>query len=493
MLLFAVIAVAVVYTVIQRTLLDFRAGHMDEYDYLFVGKSLLNGLDWPTHTYIFGANFSWYLFAAADQWLGGLRGARSLAAVFGAASLAGVYWFARALWQSHRTALCATLLMAVHSSHIFTSKIATYDAISFALFTLALAPLLYSVRSSKGKTGALGQVIFAAAGASLLLVAVLAKYTTFAYVLLIAAALLYYSLRSFIVFCAVMVAGLTLYVSIHWVDLQVLYKVQISGTHVANATYREILSRSLNHTWLLLVPSILALIVARRLPAAQAGAWRIIVALLLFSLPLFLYHLHGRNLISLYKHLTYTNLFLSCATAWLIMHWVRARAQLTYPVHRYRWWILSVCMALYIAINHVQLQQTQRGYPDVTHLLAQVSIEKMNGRILSEDPYLFRYLKYGELAQAQIRETTWLDNDLDGDHTVDDVKDAIWDRKFDHVLLTDAIHPALNTTLRNIMQLRGYQLQFQQNYLLSPIMTAHTRGTISLYSLSDPVAVEINQ
>jgi hypothetical protein len=481
-----VVAGAVLFSVVQRLMLDFRAGHMDEYDYLFVGKALLNNVEWPTYTYIFGANFSWYAFGFADQLFGGLTGARMVSAGLGLVSLAGIFAVTKAVWGCHKTAWVAVLLLALQSSHIFISKIATYDSVSFALFALSLAPLYVA---SENRQLSRKSLLLMCAGSLLLLAAVLAKYTTVAYVPFIGLALLFRSVRATLVYTLILSIGITLFVAMHWVDLKVLYDIQISGIHGANATYREIVSRSLNGSWLLLLPAVAAVLHARSNKAANARPLHTLLWLLLLASPLVLYHLQGRNLISLYKHLNYTNAFLSIASAWLVMLVIETKPWQSSRIFQYRSHILATLTVVYVSVNAWQLRDTENGYPDMQGLLSHLAQNQQAAdSILSEDPYLFRYLKFGEMSQETIKETTWLDNDADGVHTLQDVNDAAWDRKFEYILLTDAIHPEHNKTLRDILTQRGYDLEYSHPYRLSPVMTAHTIGEISLYKRGEQMA-----
>ena len=484
--LFFAVAAAALYSLVQRVLLEFRAGHMDEYDYLFVGKALLGNMEWPTYTYIFGANFNWYLFGFAEQWVGGLTGARLASVILGIVSLFGIYLITRSVWDSKKTAWVAVLLMAVQSGHIFTSKIATYDSVSFALFSLSLTPLFLASGISQSKFSPRQHNILLIAGSLLLLGAVLAKYTTIAYVPFIGFALLFCSVRKAMYFAVMVGAGLAVFVVLHRADLKILYDVQISGIHDANATHREIVSRVLNGCWLLLLPTIIAVLHARSNRAADARPFKLLMWLLFFTTPLVLYHLQGRNLISLYKHLTYANTFLAIATAWLVVLLAQTKPWQSSRIFHYKSHILAALTIVYTAVSFHQLKATERGYPDMTGLLNHWQTAKsVDGRILSEDPYLFRYKSFGEIAQEDIKETTWLDNDNDGNYSLQDVNDAVWDRKFDVILLTDAIHPENNITLREILSQRGYTLEYVEEYALSPVMTTHTSGTISLYRRAD--------
>ena len=60
-LFFLAVLSGVLFSVAMRLLLGFNGGHIDEYDYLFVGKQLLAGKDWATYGYIFGSNLDWYI------------------------------------------------------------------------------------------------------------------------------------------------------------------------------------------------------------------------------------------------------------------------------------------------------------------------------------------------------------------------------------------------------------------------------------------------
>ena len=102
-------------------------------------------------------------------------------------------------------------------------------------------------------------------------------------------------------------------------------------------------------------------------------------------------------------------------------------------------------------------------------------------RILSEDPYIFRYLADHGFDQARISETTYLDNDLDGQFTEQDIVDALWDRKYQWVLLTDQIHPLQNARYRHILKLREYRAVFNQPYYLTDILGGNHLGNVQLF------------
>lgn len=486
-LILASIGFAVLAIIWQRAQLGFRAGHMDEYDYLFVAKTLLAGLQWPTHTYIFGADLSWYIYGWGEQLFGGLVGARVVAAVLGLLSLVGVYVFSKEVWQSKRVALLATLLMACAAGHIFISRLASYDAVSFTFFSLAMMPLLRCCQLQKIPASTIPRYTYLTLGILLLLGAVLTKYTTAAYLPFIGLFMLIVAPVPAIVGGSLLALGIAAYVSIHWTELLILYQVQIKGTHGANTTYKDIVFRSGYYIGL---PLLLTLLAARHTIRA-AGHRRnttILLLLLLFSCPLILYHLQGRNLISLYKHLNFSLMFLVCGAAWSIVqiydHYKSNKYTAAVAI-RLTPAFLAALLVCYTTLNSHQLKGIESGYPNVQGLLGHMEQHKLqsSSQILSEDPYFFRYLAFDELPQNQIRETSWLDNDQDGVYSHQDVIDALWDRKFNTVLLTDAIHPDKNLEYRKILSQRGYIQQYEEAYELSTVMTTNQSGKVTLYQL----------
>lgn len=486
------ICIAVLAIMWQRAQLGFRAGHMDEYDYLFVAKMLLADLQWPTHTYIFGSDLSWYLFGWGEAFFGGLAGARLVAALLGLLSLVGVYLFTKQVWQSKRVALLATLLMAAAAGHIFISRLASYDAVSFTFFSLAMMPLLRSCQLNKSTDSQSFRYMYLLCGILLLLGAVLTKYTTAAYLPFIGLFMLIAAPMQALVGGTILVLGIAAYLSMHWTELVVLYQVQISGTHGANTTYKDILYRAGYYAGL---PALLTLLATRheKRTSGQSQNVKILLLLLLFSCPLFLYHLQGKNLISLYKHLNFSLFFLVGGAAWLVMkiydHY-KSNAYSQAATVRLTPAFLAGLLAFYTLLNLQQLKDMESGYPNVQGLVSHIQKQSLQGHtsILSEDPYLFRYFAFGEISQDQIRETSWLDNDKDGVHSHQDVLDALWDRKFNTVLLTDAIHPDKNIEYRKILSQRGYVQHYEESYELSTVMTTNKTGNITLYRLSAQTA-----
>lgn len=476
----------------QRTQLNFSAGHMDEYDYLFVAKTLLAGRDWPTHTYIFGSDVSWYLLGWGELLFGGLSGARTMAAALGLLSLLGTYLFARELWQCTKTAAIATLLLAVSAEHIFISRLASYDSVSFALFCLAMMPLLRGARDPKTTTR---QFIYLSTGMSLLLGAVLTKYTTAAYLPFIGLLLLRASVVRALYFSFVMAIGIGIYVALHWTDLQTLYSVQINGIHGANTTRSDIVYRTLYHTGIPLALTILALF---RSDSEKKNALTLIVLVAMAS-PLFFYHLHGKNLISLYKHLNFSLFFLTCGAAWGLVKMVDIRTFSYLKSRKEK--LAPVCfasvIALYTAVNSLQLKALESGFPNVQSLVQYLNENPIasDATILSEDPYLFRYLQFDQNSQHHLKETTWLDNNQDGIHSHEDVVDALSTRSFDVVLLTDVIHPEYNKQYRPIIRQHGYQPVYTEPYQLTPVMSGNQTGTLTLYrrtALYHPAETALN-
>lgn len=285
----------------MRLQLATSTGHMDEYDYLFVGKTLSNGLDWPSHTYIFGWDLTWLMFAWGDAQLGGLVGARVISAAFGVVSLLGMYTFVLLLWKNHTAALVSTLLLGLEAAHLYSSRLVSYDIVSFTYFIWAL-PALMLARQQKQS-----QLLWMIVGSLLMCAAVLSKYTTIVYLPFIAALVLYYSPRLFVLGFILIAGLLSAYAWIHAEQLLTLYDIQIRQAHSQNALPTDILLRTARQLLPTILLSLLAIIIILKHRLCHPHA---IALLIVFSLPLFVYHLMGSNVISLQKHLLYMSVFL---------------------------------------------------------------------------------------------------------------------------------------------------------------------------------------
>ncbi len=453
--------------VLLRIQFDGAAGHMDEYDYLFVGKTLLAGNQWPTHTYIFSWDLNWLILAWGESVFGGLQGARVVAAVFGAISLVGMYAFVHALWRNHLTAFIAALLLGFEGAHLYTSALATYDIISFTAFTCALPFVLYSCQPGNR------QLACSILSCCALSVAVLSKYTTVVYLPLIAALVLVHSPRHALMGALLIATVLIVYTTYNFDQLKVLYEVQIQGTHGSNSKFVDILNRTARQLSMTLFLAGLGIVYTT---LCQHTEIKRILILATFSLPLFIYHLASQNVISLQKHLVFSSLFLIPIIAWWLSHFYNKGERSHFKVA-----LILICIAAYAIVNVNRLKTMQKSYPDVGKISTIASQIRASESVLSEDPYLFRYLLIDTVAQERISETTWLDNNQDGKFEKRDVRQAVWDRKFDYVFLNDQQHQKLNTTLRKMLATRNYELVYENHYQLDTMSGKQRYGAISMH------------
>lgn len=447
--------------------------HMDEYDYLFVGKNLLAGNDWPSLTYIFGADFNWYLYGVSERYLGGLNGARVLATISGVFSLFVVYQITLLVWKSRIIALFSALLLSVSAPHVFISHMASYDILSFTLFASSLYPLiLCCLENSKNRYGYMvtGVVLFAAA--------VLSKYIVLIYMPLIGVLMLCIAPR--IALQAFLFLGIILasYTVVNLDDLKVLYSNQIVGVHGVNTTRLDLL-RLLAPT--LVLPIILWLvgfvIICRSHTPDRTKHLKLYLLSLLLATPMVFYHLYSANMISQYKHVIYALLFLAPTSAWALVkvlstiHSLKARVL-----------VLVIVLLPLVMISSKQISAMQNGYLDSLEMLSKVSdIVNAETTILSEDPYVFRYQLFNDIPQSQINESGWFDYNEDGVFEAEDVQRALVGRHFELVLLNDQIHPHENSRYRELLDRKGYTLVHSVPYSLSNIMTNNRKGTVSLY------------
>ncbi len=484
--------------------------HMDEYDYLFIGRQLINGDSWPSLSYVFGSDFSWYLFGWFEYYIdgiceAGICGPRILSLLFGLLSLGACFAFTRSLSGSYSAALLATALLAVTAPHIFISTITTYDVIAFTLFSwsVAFAWALFSKQTKPQFPGSISYYNLALFTISILSLAaaVLSKYIVllllpwiFQLSLLVAPML---AITGAVLLCTIFLT----YYLLNRDSLQTLIETQLNGVHGANITHKELLEQIVSvlgfPVSLLLVTTAIATLLAWQQKNRQADVENYehsstgmdsnrtnsVLCIVLMAATLPVYHLFTLNRIALAKHLVYSHFFLLPLLAWSLVI-LNNRIKSIWQSAWVTKFAITAIFSLYCLNNIIQFNELKRGYPDMSNLVNFMDsrpTNKTNTRILSEDPYIFRYLLGSEFDQSHIRETTYLDNDLDGQFTDQDVVDALWDRKYQWVLLTDQIHPAKNARFRHIMKLREYQPVFKEPYYLSGTLSGNRLGYVQLF------------
>lgn len=492
--------------------------HMDEYDYLFIGRQLINGDSWPSLSYVFGADFNWYLFAWFDHYIDGICapgicGPRLLAGLLGTTSLAACFLFTRSLSGSVRAALLATLMLAFSAPHSFISHITTYDVIAFTLFSWSLALTWLMFSQQPGNLPAsqytvkrwLSTLALFISALLTLAAAALSKYI----VLLLLPWLFLISLVMTPVLALtgalLLSAVLTAYYLFNRNSLHTLIETQLNGVHGANVSRAELAEQMIAMLGLPIMTLVVAAVIVTALRLYQRQQLKTvqgldttaiqlnglftkktasIVILVLLACTLPIYHFVTLNRIAFAKHLVYSHIIILPLLAWLlILLYDHFRHQLQKSL------LPNVAILAFVSLfgfsNTIQLLELKRGYPDMAELVdlwAETHDPgEATGRILSEDPYLFRYLQGHGTDQALISETMHLDNDLDGQFTEQDVVDALWDRKYRWVLLTDQIHPAKNQRYRYILKLRSYRPVFNHAYHLSGTLSGNHLGNVQLF------------
>lgn len=444
------------------------AGHMDEYDYLFVGKTLLAGQNWPTHTYIFGWDINWLLFGWAEAGLGGLQGARVISLFLSLVSLGGMYTFVLALWRSQITALVATILLAFEATHLYTGALATYDVISYTAFIWALASITLIIKRNPHIN------VLTLVACSLLCIAVLSKYTTAIYLPVIAIIIAFRSPLHAGLGALFIVIVLGSYFYLHYGQLMVLIDVQLNGAHAKNANQLDVVFRMTRQLGLLLLLCGLSFLFSLKNQRSALGSFFL---LLLCALPLFLYHFLSQNIIALQKHLIYSSIFLIPIASWWIEKLISAES-----LFRWKPTLAFLSVFGFALYNTHVLNIMRNSAPDMSEVETYAEHITGENTVLSEDPYLFRYHLFDKSHQSQIRETNWLDNNLDGIYEHRDVKHAVWGRKFDYVFLNDQLHKNLNKTLRIMLEQRDYTVVLDEHYELQTLSGETRSGRISLYA-----------
>jgi len=440
-----------------RAQLDYNGPYLDECDYLFVSRLLYAGEDWPTQRYIFSSNLPLYVLGIGEQ-LGGLSGARAVAAALGVASLGlfAAVW-ARVL-QSWRAGALAASILAAQAPHIFISKLATYDIVCFTLFVAALLPL------ARGEDRGGVRPRDAAASALLFGLAVLSKYVVILYAPLLLLGAWRWGRRQVAAFAAPLALTLAIYGGLNHTALSVLLSEQVQGVHLANSAPLEVAGALLRYgaaAGLLWLAAWDAAVRAKDRRARTALLWMLIA-----SLPIAAFHINARDGISLYKHMVYPLAFLCPAAAWLM-----TRAEYA------RWRVGAVLLMVGLATSALEVGRMERAWPDARPVVAEASAMLDDAtRVLSENPYLFRYHLHPALPLDRFR-------DVD-----DAAADAIRYGHVDWVYLDDTLTPERNDRLRRVLDDSGYERILAHPYVLSTVISDRSSGQMELYRRTERAA-----
>jgi hypothetical protein len=458
----------------MRARLNFNGPYLDESDYLFVGKILLDGGVWQTHTYIFSSDIPLYIFGIGDS-IAGLMGARAIAAILGICSLVFYFDAVRRFFRSKHVAFFATALLALSASHGFISKFAVYDIVCFVSFIAGLWALSFAFTRS----GYQAQ-IWALIASLCLVTAFLNKYVIILEMPLIGLMILIYRPRlAFALFTPAIMIGCG-YIYHYRADLQILYQQQIVGSHGNNASYGNIIGVALSYVW----PVLLLFILEFKQHWQRTGGHSRNQAMFRWSmwlaLPIIFYHLRAHDLISFYKHIVYSVVFLAPLAGVYLVRLLRQK-------NNYIAQLPALILIIVAIQGMIQIRAIENAYPDgrsaVTFLKDTIGA---NSTILSEDPYLLRHQLRNQIKANHIYENAWFDNDGDQKYTRDDVIAGVWDGKFDFLYLDGRITPVTTEKLRKYVVQNKYKLIYQQPYHTSSVMFYQTEGKIEIYQRRAP-------
>lgn len=468
---FPMFGLLIAFTIVcyGRLTLYFNTPYLDECDYLFVGRVLLSGIEWQTQTYIFSSNLPLYAFGLADTFGGYLAG-RMLSAVLGVIMLVFYYHAIKTLLRDGLVAGFSTLFLGTHASHIFVSKFATYDILCLSFFMPALWALAHAIQGRERQN-----ILWGILAAILYSMAVLSKYIAIAYLPLLALALFILYRKIGIAFIGVVALIIGGYIFYYKGELLLLYQNQILGDHQPNSSYLQIFEQIGIYLGVLIIFALAGVRAAKK-----QQSWWLIGFFFVFALPLLVYHIRGRDITSLFKHVIFSILFLAPLAGIFLSELLRAGRENRWV----RLFVGSVCVGLSVLYLY-QLRMMEQAYPATANIVRFVE-QHITPRttIMSEDSYLFRYHFFPRLPLAQLHEMSWYDNDNNQSYTHQDVVDGIWDGKFDFVYVNELNIPfELREKLIQSVLPNKYELVFEEPFLTSQVMSRHNQGFQRLYKL----------
>jgi len=407
-----------------RFQLNYNGLHIDEANYLFVGKQLLDGLEWPTKHYVFSSDIPILWLAIWDRLLPGFDG-RGGAVVAGLVAL--VLWFGLIckLFPQREVRLVAGLLLLSQPTITSISRLATYDIVSFAAFGGALWMCLIAVQT--------GTRYWAVLTGSLLAVTVLMKYVT---VLFLPFVFLGWFLHTRQIPWAALITTVIIggfYGIGSHVELSRLYSEQIVIAHSANSEVLELINLAILPLWPLVFAILWFVIAKPELVKKQPFGSLIALASVLIA-----YHMLNLDRVAMYKHLAYSSAFLSILLVWC---WQQCR-HLGSGTNFFL--LLMLCCQL--GNSFLWNEAFEGAWPDSRAVIESISVDGQT-EILSENAYLFRNALHGQVPIERLHDTTYADLDNDGQFDNDELMKAVHEGRFSHVYLDGLTNPIISQDL----------------------------------------------
>jgi len=352
--LFIIIPLAILVLFIRLNL-NFNTPYLDEANYCFTGKLLIQGIDWKTKNYIFSSNIPLYFISFFDM-LGGIIFSRFFSLILGFISIVFYFLFVKNTFNDKYIASISSFLLFISPSHSFISKIATYDIFAFLFFTFAL--YFFSLNKNY-----LSYVFF--------VLSILSKYITLLFSI-------FFVNKNKYFFILILSAFIFFYILYNYSSLLELFNNQIMNVHYHNTNIYRLIYLG---TRLFLIPLIFFAFLIRNYQKK----------FFFFSLLIPIFHLIFLDEISFYKHVVYSEIFIYPIISSKIDEFINKKNNIIY-----------ILVILFFSNFYFNIKDMENGYPNTKNIKEFFSkIEYKN--ILSEDAYLLRYYlnDYSKIDEAK--------------------------------------------------------------------------------------------
>jgi 4-amino-4-deoxy-L-arabinose transferase-like glycosyltransferase len=451
--LFTIYLLIILFSIFSRFNLSFNTPYMDEYNYLFSAKEIISGSIWDTKSYIFSSNLPLYILYVGD-YFAGILGARFISLLLGFSSIYFIFITTNNLYNNKNIAFISSLLFISQSTHIFVSKFATYDSLNFFFFSLTLMLCSFYYKEDKKYYYPIFIVIS-------FLLSVFSKYISIIYLpFLFILFFIKESKKSFI-YISLTLIPIFAYLYLYMDSLTTLYNHQILSVHLNNSDIIHVLENIIITTY----DKILAFLLLFFIIKKDVNDLKKDNYLLILSLPLVIYHIYSKDIISLYKHINYFLLFVIPVLSsyfYLALNFSSRK--------NYFYSIAILCFILFTSIFN--LHKLENGYPNNSEVISIIEKIDPNSHILSEDPYMFRYLLFKKNIKPNIEDIE-LNND-------DIVIKKILNSDFDYIYLNQSVNKGLYEKIQSYLSKKKKLIYFKE-YKMNKLFSNKQDGKLYLY------------
>ncbi len=443
--------------------LNYNSPFNDEAIYIVIGRMGLFENDFYTYnarSWMAGVPYIYPVITSLAYYMGNIVGSRLLNIIFGVLIIEQIYIFTKSLrlFNTHTNivaGIIASVIVGFAGVGIYTSRLATYDILSFLLFFLGINSYIKAVHHNSSK-----YYFLAALG---LMLAFYTKLIIGVYLPFLLMLSFFINLKTTtnywrIYFFGTFIVLAAIYIVFNYDGVYVFLHDNVANEYTSAQNILGVITKNTATIWMTGVLSAVVLMARKkRIPVLVLGAFAVLIPGIHFAI---------HRVATIEKHLYLSVLFLSPLIGYAMASMLTLKSKLNYITTP----ILILALGFYSLQYRAITKQLEQEWVDTTSLDAFLRKHvQPNDRVLTEIGASTILALYDKTFPTNITTFDWID--YYGDTSKDAYLSSIRDGFYDYI--------EIDGTFRDVENLRKQIIEAtsQNNYSI-----VFTEGNIVLYA-----------